>query len=271
MPPVRHHLLVVAQREEGAAPVGRAPRGVAAEHDGRGEVGELGDLLLPLGLQRRGRDHEHPLDPAQLAKQRAGGDGLHRLPETHVVGKEHALSEREMERSLDLVRQERLLEKVERSAARLEGGLEAAAFALPADRRLAGVDPGLQGEPKAVGVGARHVAERIERLPRSPAQTAPVPCGLLHERGVRALDRLGNRHPHRPVVTFVEKDLDAAARLRPFRFAASRRGGTIAAQVAQGPLDVLAGPQAVGAMVPAPARVDVRAERTDLHRVAAAA
>ena len=177
-----------------------------------------------------------------------------------------------MERSLDLVRQERLLEKLERSAARLEGCFEAGAFAPSAGRRLAGVDPGLQraGAPKALGVGARHDAQRIERLPRIPAQTAMVPCGLLHEYGVRALDRLGNRHPHRPVVPFVEKDLDAAARFLPFRFPASRRGGTVAAQAVQDPLDVLAGPQTVGAMIPAPARVDVRAERTDLHRVAAA-
>ena len=119
-------------------------------------------------------------------------------------------------------------------------------------------------------MGARHVAQRIERLPRIPAQTAIVPCGLLHECGVRALDRLGNRHPHCPVVPLVEKDLDAAVRFLPFRFPASRRGGTIAAQVVQDTLDVLAGAQTVGAMVPAPAGVDVRAERTDLHRVAAA-
>ena len=109
---MRQDLLVVAQREESAAPAGRAPRGVAAEHDGRGKVGELGGLLLPLGLERCGGDHEHPLDPAQLAKERTGGDGLHGLPEPHAVGKEHALSEREMERTLDLVRQERVPEKV---------------------------------------------------------------------------------------------------------------------------------------------------------------
>ena len=90
-------------------------------------------------------------------------------------------------------------------------------------------------------MGARHVAQRIERLPRIPAQTAIVPSGLLHECGVRALDRLGDRHPHRPVVTFVEKNLDPAARFLRFRFPASRRGGTIAAQVVQGTLDVLAG------------------------------
>ena len=199
-------------------------------------------------------------------------NGLDGLSQAHVVGKEHALSEGEMERPLDLVRQERLLEKLERSAARLEGCFEAVALAPPAGRRLPGVDPGLQraGEPKAVGVGARHVAQRIERLPRIPAQTATVPCGLLHECGVRALDRLGNRHPHRPVVPLVEKNLDAAVRFRLFRFPASRRGGTIAAQAVQDTLDVLAGAQTVGAMVPAPAGVDVRAERTDLHRVAAA-
>ena len=84
-------------------------------------------------------------------------NGLDGLSQTHVVGKEHALSEREMERSLDLVRQERLLEKLERSAARLEIGHEAVAFAPPAGRRLSGVDPGLQraGEPKAVGPSER--------------------------------------------------------------------------------------------------------------------
>ena len=240
---IRHDLLVVTQREEGAAPVGRAPRRPGAGHDGRREVGELGDLLLPLGLERRGRDHEDPLDPAQLAKKRAGGNGLDRLSQTHVVGKEHALSEREMEHSLDLVRQERMLERPERSAARLKCCLEAGTFAPPAGGRPSGVDPRLQraGEPKALGVGACHGAERIERLPRSPAQTAPVPYGLLNEFGVHALDRLGNRHPHRPVVGFVDKDLDATARSRPFRFPASRWGGSTAAQAMQDALDVLAG------------------------------
>ena len=91
-------------------------------------------------------------------------------------------------------------------------------------------------------------------------------------RARRGASRRGRspRRPSRPVVTFVEKNLDAAARFLLLRCPASRRGGTIAAQAVQDTLDVLAGAQTVGAMVPAPARVDVRAERTDLHRVAAA-
>ena len=47
------------------------------------------------------------------------------------------------------------------------------------------------------------------------------------------------------------------------RLPTSRRGVAVAAQAVQGPLDVLAGSRAIGAMVPAPARVD---ERTVVER-----
>ena len=126
-------------------------------------------------------------------------------------------------------------------------------------------------DPKAIGAGARHGAQRIERFAGIPAQGAVVSSGLPYECGARAVHLLGNRHPDRSTVPLVEKDLDAAARFLLFRFPASRRGRTTAAQAVQYTLDVLAAPQAVDAMVPAPARVDMRVQRTNLHRVAAAA
>ena len=272
---VRHDLLVVAEREEGMAPVGGEPRGVAAEHDGRGEVGELGDLLLPLGFQRRGRDHEDALDSAQAPQQRAGGDGLDGLPETHVVGKEHALPEREVERSLDLVRQERLFEKVERSAARLEGGLEAGAFAPPSDRRLAGVDPGLEraGEPKALGVGARH-ARAAHRAPcaKSGADCASAarPPARKRDPRARSLRAPSSAPPGRRVRRrkISMRPLDSG----PFRCPASRRrAARLSRRWCRTPSMCLQVPRRLVRWSPAPARIDVGAERTDLHRVAAAA
>ena len=166
-----------------------------------------------------------------------------------------------------------MLEKVERSAARLEGGFETVAFALPSARRLPCFNPALEpaGDTEAVGTGARHVAQRIERFPGCPAQAAVVPCGLLHECGARSLDRLRDRHPRRSILPLIEKNFDAAVRFVLFRFPTFRRGGATAAQAAQDTFDMLAGPQAVGTMVPAPARVHIRAQRTNLHRVAAAA
>ena len=177
-----------------------------------------------------------------------------------------------MEHPLDLVRQERLLEKVERPAARLEIRHEAGAFALPPARRLPGVEPVLQpaGDPEAVGARPRHLAQCIERFPGAPAQAAVVPPGLLYECGLRALDLLRSRHSHRATVPLVEKDLDAVARSVASRVPTARRGRAVAAHAVQGALDMLAGPQPIGAMVLALARVDVRAQRTDLHRVAAA-
>ena len=177
-----------------------------------------------------------------------------------------------MQRPLHLVGQERLLQEVERPAARLEGSLEAGALAPPSALREPGVEPAFEpaGDPEAAGVRARHVVQCVERLAGIPAQAAVVPCGLLRERGLGTLDRLRDRHPHRPVAPLVDEDLDAVAGPARVRAPAPRRGRALAAQVVQGALDVLAGPEAVGAVVLALARVDGRVERADLHRVAAA-
>ena len=144
----------------------------------------------------------------------------------------------------------------------------------------AAVVPAHSGPRASSRTGARHGdsrggrgpdRERVERPAGIPAQPAVVPADVLHQRGFRPLDRLRNRHPHGASVALVEKDLDATAgSVRP-RFPACRGSSTTAAQAVKDALDVLAGPEAVGAMVPALARVDVRVQRTDLHRVGAAA
>ena len=104
---VGQNLLVVAEREEGSTSVCCAPREEIAEYHARGQLGETGDLLFPLRLQRHGRHHEHALDAAQLAQQGAGGDRLHGLAEAHVVGEQRALPKRQVQHAVDLIRQQR--------------------------------------------------------------------------------------------------------------------------------------------------------------------
>lgn len=100
---VGHHLLVVGQVEEGALPVLAQPRGPGSDHRHRRQVGELGDLLLPLGLERDRADHQHPLDPLEPPQQLAGGDRLDRLAQAHLVAEQGAFREGQVERPFLLV------------------------------------------------------------------------------------------------------------------------------------------------------------------------
>ena len=224
---------------------------------------ELRDLLLPFRLQRRRRHHQHPLDAVQLAQQGAGGDGLRGLAEPHVVGKQRPFAEREVQHAFGLVRQERTLEQaVQRPAAGLQIRLETGAGALPSHRRLPGFQPVFQaaGNAEAILAGTRRVPERPERPGRAAAQVPVQPPDLGGERRVFARHPGGDHHARLPIA-LPEKDLDAIARpALPADADAPHRA-----------LDVLAGAEAVGGEVTAPAGVDPLLERSDLHHVAAAA
>ncbi len=86
------HLLVVDDGEKRGPGIGPKPRLSAAEHELVGQRREALDLFLPLGLQRGRRHHQHPLDLPQAVQQRAGGDGLNGLAQTHFVGQKNIVS-----------------------------------------------------------------------------------------------------------------------------------------------------------------------------------
>jgi len=93
------------------------PRRFRALHEAERQVGELGDLLFPFGLERHRAHDEHAGDAAQLAEERTGRHRLRRLAETHLVPEQRALSERQMQHAVDLVRIEGQLERGEGTTA----------------------------------------------------------------------------------------------------------------------------------------------------------
>ena len=61
----------------------------SGDHHGR-TLRETGDLPLPLVLQRRGADDEHPLDAQLPGHDLRSGNGLDRLAEAHLVADQAA-------------------------------------------------------------------------------------------------------------------------------------------------------------------------------------
>lgn len=105
---VAHHLLEVGHREKRRVVAVAGQAGVAfSVHELVGQRGEALDLLFPLALERGGRDGQHATRLAQPVEQRAGGDGLDRLAEAHLVGQQGAFGEGEVEHPLALVGKER--------------------------------------------------------------------------------------------------------------------------------------------------------------------
>ena len=265
---VGNHLLVVAEGEERVPRIRCAAGQRAAEHHRGRQVGEGGDLLLPFGLERSRRHHQDPLDSAKLAQQCARRDGLHGLAEPHVVGEQGALAEREVENALDLVRQQRKLQKVERTPPRREQCLETRPLAAFARRRPMAVDPALHttGDAKQTGLIERDLMQCAERPSGTTAQTAIVRLGFPYQLGVTAGDLARHRHLQGPVTALVEKHLDAPACL-----ATLRGEGAYAVRMVPHAFDVLAGPQPVDPVVLALAGIDPFPERADLDHVCAAA
>ena len=99
------HLLVIHQRKHRRVLcVVSRPLAASAIDDLIVERGELANLLLPFGLQRCGRDHEHALRPAQPVQQRTRGNGLDGFPQAHLVGQHRAPLEGEVQHAVALIR-----------------------------------------------------------------------------------------------------------------------------------------------------------------------
>ena len=77
-----------------------------------GRPAELLDLLLPLVLERGGRDDQHALDAGGAGEDLDGGDGLDRLAQAHVVGDQAAAGLGGEQRPFALIRIERDLEQL---------------------------------------------------------------------------------------------------------------------------------------------------------------
>ena len=165
-----------------------------------------------------------------------------------------------MQRSIDLVGQERELEHVHRAPARLEVFLEASAFKPALARRPQGGDPTLQPARDAQGVSvlARDISQRRKSLARTLMQLTEEPFNLCSQGGVGLCDALGHRQAQVPVVALVEKHLDAAALLA--------RTDT-PSQTPPRAFDVFASAEPVGPVIRALARVDVLPDAADLYRV----
>ena len=128
---VGEHLLVIDDGKErpgdfglrvsdwGTALICPQPLVTRAEDELKRQIGEPLDLLLPLGLERSGRDDEHALRLAQAVQQRAGGDGLDRLAEAHLVGEQGAFGECQVQHAFALIGKERHLGFVRRPFAAL--------------------------------------------------------------------------------------------------------------------------------------------------------
>ena len=67
----------------------------------------LANLILPLALERRGRDDKHARRAPKTFQQRARGDGLDGFAKTHFVGEQRAFGEGQMQHALALIRKQR--------------------------------------------------------------------------------------------------------------------------------------------------------------------
>jgi hypothetical protein len=69
-------------------------------------------------------DHQHAIDALVSGEQLAGGDRLHRLAESHLIGEQSPFTERQMQHAFALVRQQRMPQQVERAGVRVGLGQE---------------------------------------------------------------------------------------------------------------------------------------------------
>ena len=117
MSSVADELFVVGQEEASAARVkGGAALGRVSVDDRGRRVAEHLPLAKPLRLERGGDDEEATTDATRAPEGVAGGDGLGRLPQAHVVGEEETAPPQEPLDGLALIGVERLLESPKRLA-----------------------------------------------------------------------------------------------------------------------------------------------------------
>ena len=133
----------------------------------RSGTAEAGDLLLPLALQRRGTHHQHTRDAVEPAQQLHRGDRLDGLAQSHVVGKQRALAEGEVQHALALVGQQRMMQHVDRLPPRGDLGQEMGARVGACRAALRVGKPGFEMARHAklppharIGTGERRAATR---------------------------------------------------------------------------------------------------------------
>ena len=93
------------------------PFRIGAGDETRRPISEAGDLLLPFGLDGRGRHDQDARNPLLPREDLAGGDGLQRLAEPHLVGEQGPFVTGEMRGAFPLIGQERQLDDIEARAA----------------------------------------------------------------------------------------------------------------------------------------------------------
>ena len=239
---------------------------------------EAGNLLFPLRLERGWADDEHPFNALASRQQLAGCDGLDRLAEPHVVGKERPLAEGQVQRAKALIWQQRMLEHIDRVAAGGQIGFKIARAppgACAARRARSSHGPKCRDRRIAedTGPGARGQAARSASIGSGSGVSVPSfwSQGWSHSRtganaaspavdgqtmvGVPATRRSGN----------------TSIRGLP-TFAAARQSARFAAlQSRQNALDMLAGAQTVHSVIDATTGIGEPVEVSDFHVVTAAA
>ena len=273
---VAEHLLVVHDGEECGLAVGGKARRPGPEHGARRAVGETCDLLLPLRLERGRAHHQHALDALAAGQELAGGDRLDGLAEAHLVGQQGPLAECEMQHAFALIGQQRMVQQIETRSAVLDLGEECRA------RLFARALPAQPVEPRremarhpnpAADVGGRNAPRGNKRL--NLARIASKCAIRFNERSKPAACRVRTaavaRGPHqcrRRSAAAIQEDLDARSASGG---GLAERPGAALAQSREHALDVLARPEAIGAMIDAAAGIAEAIEVADFHLVEAAA
>ena len=118
---VAHDLLVVGQQEKRlCVAVSPQPVKMSAKKHLAGKIGEGFNLLLPLRLKRRGRDHQNAPHPHDLAHHRCGGNRLNGFTKSHFIGEHCPPFEGQMQHPVELIAIERHSEKGQRPLSSLE-------------------------------------------------------------------------------------------------------------------------------------------------------
>ncbi len=117
---IAQHQFVVDDVEEGRVLVKTAAGFNITLDDVDRERGKTLNLSRPLVFERSGADHQHALDIAQLVQKAAGGDGLHRFAQAHIVCQHSPAAKGQVHGTLFLVRVERCGEEVEGAMATLD-------------------------------------------------------------------------------------------------------------------------------------------------------
>jgi len=273
---VAEHLLVVDDGEERRLAIGGEPGRPRPEHRSRRALGEAGDLLFPLGLQRGRAHHQHARDVSAAGEEFTGGDGLDGLAQSHLVGEQGAFAKGEVRHAGPLIGQQRVAQHVEAGGIALGFGQELGPLGRAGPGAPRALQPGAevardaQGRANRRGCAGKPLDHRpdVSRLGAQPALVIEVGREPAAD-GVRAL-ALGAR----PGEFRSRFAVAAQVKLHPLGPAGgglAQRAHAAAAQARQHALHVLAGSQAIDPVVGAAAAVRDSLEVANLHFIGAAA